>query len=1327
MPNATRSVAVYLRAQVADFKRQMDEASASTENVGKKAKESSSTATTALGRMTKSALDNREAWDRAGTAITAFGAATSAALALSVRAAIQWESAWAGVAKTVDGSDAQMAALEGDLRQLARTLPASHQEIAAVAEAAGQLGVSVDGIASFTKTMIDLGETTNLSADAAATAIAQMANVMGLDLSGGSDDVQRFGATLVALGNNGASTESDIVTMAQRIAGSGKLVGATSGEVLALSNALASMGVTAELGGGVASRVLQDIYTAVQNGGDDLESFARVAGMSAADFATAFGEDPIRALGSFAQGLNDVEASGGNVVGTLTDLGFRSTEEQRILLQLKASGDLLNDSLDMQAQAWASNTALIDEATKRYDTTEAKLQIAKNSINDAAITLGETFLPAVAGAADAVASLAQWFGALPAPLQQSAGSLTAVAGVAAVAAGSFLMLFPRVVETAGAFKQLRADGSRVPGVLTGIGKAAAALAVILPVLASFEGVPEGSTASVSKMTQALLDLENSSSSLDALFGKGLEDNPFAADIDSFADAVDRIVNPTTGNRINDFIGELVTLGQATGDVDLESSIDQIDTMGESLAAMVAAGNAEKAAQTFDLLADVWVGRGGDLQDLRDMMPAYTDALAEVDNQQQLAGDSASGMAGDLDALAGSTAAVDEELQKWLEDVASVDAAFVDALGAYDTLVQKNKDAAQATADATESSKDSWQDFYDGFSVSTAEYLAELQRQVDAQTNWETNLLLLSGRVSQGVVDELYSMGSEGAPLVAQLVNATDDELARMEELFGQRSETATMNFATALSDSAPLISAVAATLGNDAAVEIATKLANGTATVESIMAEYGITIEGLNPTVNVDANTDDATRELNTFVATWNNKVISVSTAAVAYSASGGMPGGGTATRRPDGHADGGPIYGPGTGTSDSILARLSNGEHVWTAAEVAATPGGHAGVERLRAGALAGSLPAFASGGAVSTEIRRNQLVPQATASLSGAYGLTDTLRDVGESMGPAGRDLLILANQSEAAMRRLWSRADAFEAKVAAARDRMSELASIADSVSSSLSRDGALSSLMDSARTASVRSDAAGNVWYEDVTSKSLVKAAKAKAQSIRTFAGKLQKLQKAGLTGALLQEVASLGVEEGSAVADALLAGGKNDIAALNAATKDITRWSDKAGQYVTQGYYKGGVSAAEGLVKGLESQQAAIEKQMVKVAKGMQSALKKALGIASPSRVMRALGHDTGAGFALGLGDTESDVAASAASLAAAALPGTEPWATGYAVPAPASSAAPVAVNVDASGFAAALDGSELTLVVDGQPVRAVVRAVMADTGRAARYATTGRS
>ena len=163
-----------------------------------------------------------------GRGFVGVGLAAAVGLGVAGKAAMDWESAWAGVTKTVDGSASEMAALEQQLRGLAKVLPATHEEIAAVAEAAGQLGVKRQDIAGFTKTMIDLGVSTNLSAEDAATGIAQISNVMGTMAREGTAGISKFGATLVALGNAGASTERDILAMAQRLAGAGKMIGASA-------------------------------------------------------------------------------------------------------------------------------------------------------------------------------------------------------------------------------------------------------------------------------------------------------------------------------------------------------------------------------------------------------------------------------------------------------------------------------------------------------------------------------------------------------------------------------------------------------------------------------------------------------------------------------------------------------------------------------------------------------------------------------------------------------------------------------------------------------------------------------------------------------------------------------------------------------------------------------------------------------------------------------------------------------------------------------------------------------------------------------------------
>ena len=187
---ADRSIVYRLQADISQFRAQMAQAGASV----RKAADDMTSAT-------KSGTTFRAGLDTVGRSAGKAGLVAAAGLGAAAKAAIDWETAWAGVTKTTDGTATQMAALEDQLRNLARTMPATHEEIAATAEAAGQLGVARENVASFTKTMLMLGETTNLTADQAATSIAQIANVMQT----APDDIDNFGAALVALGNNGAT------------------------------------------------------------------------------------------------------------------------------------------------------------------------------------------------------------------------------------------------------------------------------------------------------------------------------------------------------------------------------------------------------------------------------------------------------------------------------------------------------------------------------------------------------------------------------------------------------------------------------------------------------------------------------------------------------------------------------------------------------------------------------------------------------------------------------------------------------------------------------------------------------------------------------------------------------------------------------------------------------------------------------------------------------------------------------------------------------------------------------------------------------------------
>jgi len=406
-----------------------------------------------------------------GIGVAGAGVAIGAGLTVASRAAIQWESAWTGVAKVVDGSPEEMAALEEELRGLATTLPQTHGEIAAVAAAAGQLGVAKEDIAQFTETMVAMGVATDLSSEDAAMGMARLMNIM----QSGADDVDNLGSAIVGLGNSGASTEGEILDMALRIAGAGHTIGLTEADVLALSSALASVGVEAESGGSSISTAMVMMSEAVNEGGDSLESFARVAGVTADEFAAKFRTDPAVAIDMFVQGLGRIQSSGGDVFATMEELGMTEIRLRDNMLRLAGAGTLLTDSLATGNAAWDENTALMAEAERRYGTTEAQIAIAKNQLVDMGITLGEILLPAINNFLDVGDGLFSWFQSMPAGLQQTVVWLGVVTATITLAGGAALAAVPKfhalsvALGEIGTKKAVRLQGAlgSVASVLTG--------------------------------------------------------------------------------------------------------------------------------------------------------------------------------------------------------------------------------------------------------------------------------------------------------------------------------------------------------------------------------------------------------------------------------------------------------------------------------------------------------------------------------------------------------------------------------------------------------------------------------------------------------------------------------------------------------------------------------------------------------------------------------------------------------------------------------------------------------------------------------------------
>ena len=342
------------------------------------------------------------------TAITAIGVATVALGKQAFDAAVKWESAFAGVRKTVDATEAQFAELEEQLLDLSEIVPLEQTQLAGIAELGGQLGIARDDIIGFTDTVAKIGVTTNLTTEEAATSFAQLANIIQLPV----DELDNLASAVVDLGNNSATTERDIVAFSQRIAGAGNIAGLSAADIAGISAAFASVGIEAEAGGTAVQKTLMTLNQAVAEGGAELEAFAAATGMTSEQFATLFDSNPAAAFNEFVVSLGN---AGDDASGILADLVGEDVRLQRAFLSLANAGGLLEKSIDTANGAFEDNLALNKEAEQRFRTTESRLTKLGNRFNRVLIQIGEQLIPPVVSGLeailDAVTSVSDFIGA----------------------------------------------------------------------------------------------------------------------------------------------------------------------------------------------------------------------------------------------------------------------------------------------------------------------------------------------------------------------------------------------------------------------------------------------------------------------------------------------------------------------------------------------------------------------------------------------------------------------------------------------------------------------------------------------------------------------------------------------------------------------------------------------------------------------------------------------------------------------------------------------------------------------------------------------------
>lgn len=630
-----------------------------------------------------------------------------------VQASMDFESAITGVAKTTDLTDGELADMSDAIKAMSTEIPASTTEIAAVAEAAGQLGIQKDALLDFTRVMTMLGTATNMTAEDAATALARFANITGMS----ADNYDRLGAVIVDLGNNFATTESEITQMGTRLASGGKLAGLTEPQIMALAAAMSSVGIEAEAGGTAMTQTLNAIEKAVATGEDSLQSFADVAGMSADSFAEMWNTDALGALTAFIRGLGNLDEQGESAVLVLEDLGLTGIRQSNMLKSLALAADQMDSAVQTANTAWDENIALTNEANKRYATTQSKLDMMQNAYNNLKVAVGDAFTPALRDAYDAGTDVLNVLGEFvqenPA-LVKGVVTFTGVVGGATVA----LTAYAAISKVIKALDMATMFGGAVGPIMLGVTAVAALTAGIV---ALSDASKDDAVPSVRELTEAARELDSAMSDARAACDDTVTTTEASANVaNNYIDRLDELnsLSKLSAEQQREYHGILVMLTQTVPDlanyIDLET--DTINCGTEALRAntqawkdnAIAQAYQEQLTEIYSKNADVLIEAEKNKIGLRDAegklavaQKAQNDEFERQNRLYQEANQKVqeyyeeTGLVTDANMWLGETT---DELNWKLEQNAQAVMEAQDAVDAYQKAIDKDNDALQAAQD-----------------------------------------------------------------------------------------------------------------------------------------------------------------------------------------------------------------------------------------------------------------------------------------------------------------------------------------------------------------------------------------------------------------------------------------------------------------------------------------------------------------------------------------------------------------------------------------------------------------------------------------------------
>lgn len=338
------------------------------------------------------------------TTIGVIGAVGTAIVAGPVKSAMDFESAMADVVKVVDGlKDTKTGKLTAEYQNMKKALidlstkvPMTATELTKIAASAGQAGIARQEIVKFTEDAAKMGVAFDVTADQAGDWMAKWRTSFGMTQS----QVVALADTVNMLSDTTASSAEEVANIVTKVGPLGEVAGLTSGQIAAMGASLVSVGIQDD----VAATGIKKLAVEMAAGSSVTKRQAGVLdklGISATGLAKRMQTDAKGAILDFLGAVSKLPKA--EQTAALSD--YFGTESVGAIAPLLTRLDLLKTSFDEVGNSASYAGSMEREFASRSNTAENKIKLAKNSLKNLSMAIGDTFLPNVGQAAEKLSDL----------------------------------------------------------------------------------------------------------------------------------------------------------------------------------------------------------------------------------------------------------------------------------------------------------------------------------------------------------------------------------------------------------------------------------------------------------------------------------------------------------------------------------------------------------------------------------------------------------------------------------------------------------------------------------------------------------------------------------------------------------------------------------------------------------------------------------------------------------------------------------------------------------------------------------------------------------